>query len=83
MILSALARKKQGATPRFGPAAFPEVDFGPSLRVPTPAEGGDGKALAEVRPAERGGIRSVAGTMTTREEALRSHGKLTTDLDER
>ena len=65
----------------FGPERFPEFDFGPSLEVPTPDQGGDGKALTAVR-ADRAGMRSTAGSMTEREEALKSHGSLTTKLEQ-
>ena len=82
MILSALDRKRQGAEPRFGPERFPEVDFGPVLEVPTPEQGGDGTALTPVR-ADRAGMTATTGSMTTREEALESHGSLTTDLRQR
>jgi CO/xanthine dehydrogenase Mo-binding subunit len=70
MIVKALASEDR----RYGPAAFPEIDFGETLVVPTPAEGGDGKAITEYRTALRGGMRAaVAGTMSEREEALRKH----------
>lgn len=71
MITKALAAKAKGEEARFGPAAFPEVDFGESLRVPTPAEGGDGRAIDDYRERLRGGMRSSTGTMSEREEALR------------
>ena len=45
MIRKALDEKAKGRTPRFGPGPYPEVDFGEPLMVPTPAEGGDGKAV--------------------------------------
>jgi len=47
-ILKALAEKSAGRDPRFGPAAeFPKVDWGESLLVPPPWEGGDGYATNE------------------------------------
>jgi 4-hydroxybenzoyl-CoA reductase subunit alpha len=70
MILKALQAKAAGAEARFGPRSFPQVDFGEELRVPTPAEGGDGRAVGDERESRRH-LRSSAGTMTTREEALR------------
>ena len=76
------ARKRQGAEPRFGPKRFPEVDFGPTLEVPTPEQGGDGTARTAVR-ADRAGMKATTGSMTIREEALESHGSLTTDLRQR
>jgi 4-hydroxybenzoyl-CoA reductase subunit alpha len=47
-ILKALAEKKAGRTPRFGPDHFPHVDWPEALRVPPPWEGGDGRAVNEV-----------------------------------
>ncbi len=79
MILRALAAKARGKTPRFGPSSFPKIDFGEILHVPTPEQGGDGRSIDDTRHKLRSGMRSASGTMTTREEALRQHGKLTTD----
>ncbi len=44
-ILRALEEKRAGRTPRTGPGAFPEVNWPEPLEVPTPWEGGDGKAV--------------------------------------
>jgi 4-hydroxybenzoyl-CoA reductase subunit alpha len=71
MITKALAEKAKGNEPRFGPDAFPEVDFGETLKVPTPAQGGDGRAINDYRERLRGGMRSSSGTMSEREEALK------------
>jgi CO/xanthine dehydrogenase Mo-binding subunit len=81
MVLKALQAKAKGEAARFGPASFPEVDFGETLRVPTPAQGGDGRAINDFRSSLRGGMRSSSGTMTSREEALRAKDRkvLTTD----
>ena len=80
MILKALEARQRGDEPRFGPGAFPEIDFGETLHVPTPAEGGDGTAINVFRDELRGGMRSNAGSMSSRAEALASkEGKLTTD----
>jgi CO/xanthine dehydrogenase Mo-binding subunit len=79
MILRALAAKTQGTSARFGPSKFPEVDFGETMHVPTPAQGGDGRSIDDYRHKLRSGMRAATGTMTTREEALSRHGKLTTD----
>lgn len=46
-ILHALAEKKAGRTPRFGPTHFPAVAWPEPLRVPPPWEGGDGRAINE------------------------------------
>jgi 4-hydroxybenzoyl-CoA reductase alpha subunit len=81
MILKALAEKAKGREPRYGPKRFPDIDFGETLRVPTPAEGGDGTALNDVRDKRRPHLRSAAGTMMSREEALKKKklAVLTTD----
>lgn len=88
MILKALAAKSKGEEPRFGPSEFPDADFGETLHVPTPQEGGDGKAIDDYKRKLRSAMRSVAasaetGTMSEREEALRQHNAdaLTTKLD--
>ena len=70
MVLKALEAKAKGKEPRFGPTRFPEVDFGFTLEVPTPWEGGDGKATNEAEFKLATGRRSKAGTMTERDEAL-------------
>jgi len=70
MIVKALGEKAKGKEGRFGPAGFPEVDFGETLVVPTPQEGGDGRAINDYRSKLRSGMRSASGTMTSREEAL-------------
>ncbi len=44
MIIAALRAADRGAEARFGPRSFPQVDFGAATTVPTPAEGGDGRA---------------------------------------
>jgi len=47
-IMKALAEKKAGRTPRYGPNHFPQVDWPEALRVPPPWEGGDGNAVNDV-----------------------------------
>ena len=75
MILKALQAKEHGAEARFGPSSFPEVDFGETILVPTPAEGGDGRAAsARLHPSSR----ATDGTMASREEALKGKKDLTT-----
>jgi 4-hydroxybenzoyl-CoA reductase alpha subunit len=44
-IMKALAEKKAGRAPRFGPTSFPQINWPESLRVPPPWEGGDGNAV--------------------------------------
>ncbi|HVS04238.1 MAG TPA: molybdopterin cofactor-binding domain-containing protein, partial [Thermoanaerobaculia bacterium] len=77
MILDALKRKEKGEEARYGPEGFPEIDYGPTLVVPTPEEGGDGRAINDWKEKLRSDMRS-AGTMSTREEALARKKKLTT-----
>jgi 4-hydroxybenzoyl-CoA reductase subunit alpha len=44
-VLAAIRAKQQGKEARFGPKGIPAIEWPEPLRVPTPAEGGDGKAL--------------------------------------
>jgi 4-hydroxybenzoyl-CoA reductase subunit alpha len=80
LIVKALAAAAKGASPRIGPERFPEIEFGDTLIVPTPAEGGDGTAINDLRRKLRGGMRAATGTMSSRDEALRrgDAGSLTT-----
>ena len=71
MVLRAMEAKAKGHEPRFGPRSFPEVDFGENLIVPTPEQGGDGKAINDYKETLRAGMRSSEGTMMSREEALK------------
>ncbi len=71
LLLKALATAEKGREPRIGPNAFPDVDFGEPLRVPTPQQGGDGRALDDPRRQKALGTRSADGTMSEREQALR------------
>jgi CO/xanthine dehydrogenase Mo-binding subunit len=41
----ALKQKAKGKEARYGPTSFPEIAWPEPTRVPTPAEGGDGKAF--------------------------------------
>ena len=47
-IMKALAEKKAGRDPRFGPTDFPHINWPEALRVPPPWEGGDGHAVNDV-----------------------------------
>jgi 4-hydroxybenzoyl-CoA reductase subunit alpha len=47
-IMKALAEKKAGREPRFGPSHFPDIQWPEALRVPPPWEGGDGNAVNDV-----------------------------------
>jgi 4-hydroxybenzoyl-CoA reductase subunit alpha len=44
-VLAAIRAKAHGKEARYGPKAAPEVDWPSPIRVPTPAEGGDGRGL--------------------------------------
>jgi xanthine dehydrogenase molybdopterin-binding subunit B len=44
-VREALKQKASGKEARYGPASFPDIPWPKPTRVPTPAEGGDGKAL--------------------------------------
>jgi 4-hydroxybenzoyl-CoA reductase subunit alpha len=55
-VLKALKAKAQGKSPRHGPARFPDVPYPPAVRVLTPEEGGDGKAVDAVVTGA-GGVR--------------------------
>jgi 4-hydroxybenzoyl-CoA reductase subunit alpha len=46
-IMKALAEKKAGREPRYGPKHFPHVNWPEALRVPPPWEGGNGNAVNE------------------------------------
>ena len=62
-VLRALQAKAQGKEPRYGPQVFPSVPYPEPLRVPTPEEGGDGKALA-AEATDAGGVRRSGETQT-------------------
>ena len=56
-ILKALDAKAKGLEPRYGPASFPKIAWPDPLLVPTPWEGGDGRATnepAREKPAKKG-----------------------------
>ncbi len=84
MVLKAIEAKAKGQPARYGPSRFPDVDFGETLLVPTPEQGGDGRAINEFKAKLREGMRSTVagetGTMEDRERALRKKdlGALTT-----
>jgi 4-hydroxybenzoyl-CoA reductase subunit alpha len=44
-VLAAIRAKQQGKEARFGPKGIPNIEWPAPLKVPTPAEGGDGKEL--------------------------------------
>jgi 4-hydroxybenzoyl-CoA reductase alpha subunit len=47
-VLKALREKSRGRDGRYGPDSIPTVEWPEPLRVPTPAEGGDGRELPRV-----------------------------------
>ena len=47
-VLRALKDKARGRDARYGPVAVPSVEWPDPLRVPTPAEGGDGSEMPRV-----------------------------------
>jgi len=47
-VLKALREKAHGRDGRYGPDSVPSVDWPESLRVLTPAEGGDGREMPRV-----------------------------------
>jgi 4-hydroxybenzoyl-CoA reductase alpha subunit len=47
-VLAAIRAKAQGKDGRFGPTGVPEIEWPAPIKVPTPAEGGDGKELPRV-----------------------------------
>src|SRR5258705_9372777 len=48
-VLKALRAKGKGEEGRVGPKSFPEIAWPEAMRVPTPWEGGDGKAVQPAR----------------------------------
>ncbi|MFN2386915.1 MAG: molybdopterin cofactor-binding domain-containing protein [Thermoanaerobaculia bacterium] len=62
-VLRALKARAAGKPARVGPVVFPAVPYPEPLRVPTPAEGGDGKAIA-AEATEAGGVRPRGETTT-------------------
>ena len=67
MVKQAIEALEKGKSGRFGPKSFPEIEFGVPLKVPTPAEGGDGRATN----VDDAGVRSGTGTMTERKNAVK------------
>ena len=55
-VFEALRAKARGRPARYGPARFPSVPYPAPIHVPTPAEGGDGKAL-DAPVTSAGGVR--------------------------
>jgi 4-hydroxybenzoyl-CoA reductase subunit alpha len=55
-VLRALKAMAQGKPGRFGPTSFPRVPYPAPIHVPTPAEGGDGRAV-DAAVTGAGGVR--------------------------
>jgi 4-hydroxybenzoyl-CoA reductase subunit alpha len=55
-ILRALKAKAQGQPARYGPAVFPPILYPAPIHVPTPEQGGDGKAV-DAAVTGAGGVR--------------------------
>jgi len=81
LIVKALEAKEKGREPRVGPKRFPEADFGEPVVVPTPEQGGDGRAANDPHRDRRASVRASDGTMKDRDAALEEHrsASLTTD----
>ena len=75
-ILKALAEKKAGRAPRYGPSHFPAIAWPEALRVPPPWEGGDGNAVNDVAPRQKSPSErereASAARLNTRSEVLSS-----------
>ena len=74
LVLKGLEAKAKGRPARVGPTKFPKVDYGAPVEVPTPEQGGDGRAKND--PKHRG-LRSASGTMKERDEALKERRSAT------
>ena len=74
LVLKALEARARGRPARVGPTRFPKVDYGTPIEVPTPEQGGDGRARHD--PKHRG-LRSASGTMKEREAALKERRSAT------
>lgn len=81
LILKGLQAKAKGQDARVGPARFPEIDFGETIHVHTPEQGGDGRATDDPKARKSKGVGSSTGTMKERDQALKekSSAALTTD----
>jgi 4-hydroxybenzoyl-CoA reductase subunit alpha len=55
-VLTALKAKAQGKPARYGPTAFPKIPYPEPMRVLTPEQGGDGRAVEAVATGA-GGVR--------------------------
>jgi 4-hydroxybenzoyl-CoA reductase subunit alpha len=63
-ILRALTARASGKPARYGPAAFPEINWPEPLQVTPPAEGGDGRASNAPRRTKRRADAGIEATVT-------------------
>jgi len=64
-VLKALKDKARGGEGRTGPTAFPDIPWPEPTRVPTPWEGGDGKATKAREEGQRGREKDTSGASPT------------------
>jgi hypothetical protein len=57
-ISKALREKSRGREGRVGPTAFPAIPYPPPIHVPTPEQGGDGRAV-DAAVTGAGGVRGA------------------------
>jgi CO/xanthine dehydrogenase Mo-binding subunit len=62
-VLKAIRAPAAGKSPRVGPVVFPSIPYPEPMRVATPAEGGDGRAI-EREATGAGGVRRRGETAT-------------------
>jgi hypothetical protein len=55
-ILKALKAKAQGKDGRYGPKAFPQIEYRDPIYVTTPWEGGDGRASSQPEYTRKSGL---------------------------
>jgi len=81
LVLKGLQAKAKGQQARVGPARFPDIDYGDPVIVPTPEQGGDGRAADDPKARHNRGVGSSEGTMKERDQALKEKNSaaLTTD----
>jgi len=64
-VLKAIREKARGGAGRVGPVKLPNVQWPEPIRVPTPREGGDGKAVAgDVKESSRGKLLTKEGAQS-------------------
>jgi 4-hydroxybenzoyl-CoA reductase subunit alpha len=71
-IMKALAEKKAGRAPRFGPSHFPRVEWPEPLRVPPPWEGGDGNAINDVPRRTKPAVQPTSQRAPEKDKVLSS-----------